>query len=86
MKAKMLLMLTVVFTFLLSVTAFADTTTNQIGELATSMTTSMNGILPQLVGAAAVVIGAVAPPILTIAGMMAVFGIVIGSFRKMTGR
>jgi hypothetical protein len=87
MKAKLFAMLTVVFTFLMSVTAFATTPpANPIEELAKSMTTEMSGILPHLAGAAATVIGAVAPIALTIAGMIAVFGLTIGIFRKMTGR
>lgn len=85
MKKKALATVTMLFTFLMSVTAFASTS-DPIAELTTSLTTQIGNIVPTIVTAVAGIIGAIAPSALTLAGMIIVVGLVISTFRRLLGR
>jgi len=57
--------------------------TNGIEALADSLNTQLGTITPTIVDAAGTVVGSLATPALVIAGMVAVVGIVIGTFRRL---
>jgi len=71
----------------MTVTAFASSPPSPgLTDLADTLTTQLDSILPQLVGVAGTVIGAIAPAALTIAGFIVVVGLVISVFRRLMGR
>ena len=89
MKKRIALGLAVsmMFVFLLSVTAFAATTpTTGIEELTTSLTNEIGTIIPVIVASVGSVIGAIAPSAMQLAGMVILVGLVIGTFRRLLGR
>ncbi|MCL2223494.1 MAG: hypothetical protein FWB96_00845 [Defluviitaleaceae bacterium] len=60
--------------------------TNHIGDLTDALTAEMAIVLPQIAGGAGAIITAIVPVAVGILGMLAVVGIMTGSFKRMVGR
>ncbi|MCL2358082.1 MAG: hypothetical protein FWC70_13170 [Defluviitaleaceae bacterium] len=81
-----------VFTMLAAMTATAVTAfaagppAPGLTDLADTLTAELGIILPQLVGVAGTVIGAIAPAALAILSFTVVVGLVISIFRRLMGR